>query len=76
MRAMGIRRALLAGHSLGAGVAAAQALAHPGRTSGIVLVDGDALRSGGGPALARDLIVDPYRTSAIRLVLGWDWAMR
>jgi pimeloyl-ACP methyl ester carboxylesterase len=76
MRVMGIERALLAGHSLGAGVAAAQALAHPGRTSGIVLVDGDALRSGGGPGFLRDLIVDPYRTSAIRIVLGWDWAMR
>ncbi|MDX6573209.1 MAG: hypothetical protein QOC86_2365 [Gaiellales bacterium] len=76
MRALGIERAVLAGHSLGAGVAAAEALARPGRTSGIVLVDGDALRSGGGPGFARDLIVDPYRTSAVRIVLGWDWAMR
>jgi pimeloyl-ACP methyl ester carboxylesterase len=76
MQALGIRRALLAGHSLGAGVIAAEALAHPGRTSGIVLVDGDALASGGGPAFVRDLIVDPYRTSALRIVLGWDWAMR
>ena len=76
MRALGLRRALLAGHSLGAGVIAAQALAHPARTSGLVLVDGDALASGGGPAFVRDLIVDPYRTSAFRIVRGWDWAMR
>ena len=76
MRALGIRRALLVGHSLGAGVIAAQALAHPGRTSGIVLVDGDALASGGGPGFLRDLIVDPYRTSVFRIVRGWDWAMR
>jgi pimeloyl-ACP methyl ester carboxylesterase len=75
MRALGISRALLAGHSLGAGVVAAEALAHPARTSGIVLVDGDAL-AGGGPGFVRDLIVDPYRTSAFRIVLGWDWAMR
>ena len=76
MRALGIRRALLAGHSLGAGVIAAQALAHPARTRGLVLVDGDALASGGGPGFLRDLIVDPYRTSAFRIVRGWDWAMR
>ena len=42
--------ALLVGHSLGAGVVAAQALAQPGGADGIVLVDGDALASGGGPA--------------------------
>jgi pimeloyl-ACP methyl ester carboxylesterase len=75
MLAVGVSRALLAGHSLGAGVIAAERLAHPGRTSGIVLVDGDAL-AGGGPGFVRDLIVDPYRTSAFRIVLGWDWAMR
>jgi pimeloyl-ACP methyl ester carboxylesterase len=76
MRVLGLSHALVAGHSLGAGVAAAEALAHPGRTTGIVLVDGDALASGGGPAFLRDLIVDPYRTSVFRIVLGWDWAMR
>ena len=76
MLAVGVSRALLAGHSLGAGVVAAEALAHPGRTSGIVLVDGDALAGGAGPGFLRDLIVDPYRTSAFRIVLGWDWAMR
>ena len=75
MLAVGVSRALLAGHSLGAGVIAAEGLAYPGRTSGIVLVDGDAL-AGGGPGFVRDLIVDPYRTSAFRIVLGWDWAMR
>ena len=76
MRAVGVQHALLAGHSLGAGVAAAEALAHPGRTDGVVLVDGDALAGGGGPGVLRDLIVDPYRTSAFRIVLGWDWALR
>ena len=76
VRALGFRRALLVGHSLGAGVVAAQALAHPGRTRGIVLVDGDALAGGGGPGFLRDLIVDPYRTSVFRIVRGWDWAMR
>ena len=41
-----------------------------------MLVDGDALAGGAGPGFLRDLIVDPYRTSAFRIVLGWDWAMR
>ncbi len=76
VQALGFRRALLVGHSLGAGVVAAQALAHPARTSGIVLVDGDALAGGGGPGFLRSLIVDPYRTSVFRIVRGWDWAMR
>jgi pimeloyl-ACP methyl ester carboxylesterase len=76
MHALGVRRALLVGHSLGAGVIAAQALAHPARTRGIVLVDGDALAGGGGPGVLRDLFVDPYRTSVFRIVKGWDWAMR
>jgi pimeloyl-ACP methyl ester carboxylesterase len=75
MRTLGISHALLAGHSLGAGVVAAEALAHPARVTGIVLLDGDALASG-GPGFLRDVIVDPYRTSAFRIVLGWDWAMR
>lgn len=76
MRTQGFSHALLVGHSLGAGVVAAEALAHPAKASGIVLVDGDGLASGGGPAFLRDLIVDPYRTSAFRIVRGWDWALR
>jgi pimeloyl-ACP methyl ester carboxylesterase len=76
MRVLRIGPALLVGHSLGAGVVAAQAIAHPARTSGIVFVDGDGLATGGGPAILRDLVVDPYRTAAFRIVKGWDWAMR
>ena len=41
-----------------------------------MLVDGDALAGGGGPAFLRSLVVDPYRTSVFRIVLGWDWALR
>jgi pimeloyl-ACP methyl ester carboxylesterase len=76
MGALGFRSALLVGHSLGAGVVAAEALAHPRRAHGIVLVDGDALATGGGPGFLRDVIVDPYRTSVFRIVRGWDWAVR
>lgn len=76
IRTLGLSRPLLVGHSLGAGVIAAEALAHPNGTRGIVLVDGDALAGGAGPGFLRHLIVDPYRTSAFRIVRGWDWAMR
>jgi pimeloyl-ACP methyl ester carboxylesterase len=76
MRTQGFAHALLVGHSLGAGVVTAEALAHPAKASGIVLVDGDGLAGGGGPAFLRSLIVDPYRTSAFRIVKGWDWALR
>ena len=75
MRTQGFSHALLVGHSLGAGVVAAEALTHPRRASGIVLVDGDALASGGGPGFLRNLIVDPYRTSAFRIVKNWNWAL-
>jgi lipase len=37
---LGVERALLAGHSMGAYVVARLAADHPGRTSGVVLVDG------------------------------------
>src|SRR6185312_15874762 len=62
----GAERAVLAGHSLGAWVAARAAAAHPERSAGVVLVDGGLSRrlSGGidpdavidsvlGPALVR-----------------------
>ena len=75
MSTQGFSRALLVGHSLGAGVVAAEALAKPARASGIVLLDGDALASGGGPGFLRSLIVDPYRTAAFRIVKGRDWAV-
>jgi lipase len=63
---LGVERALLAGHSMGAYVAARVAAEHPGRASGVVLVDGGlpltiqegvdpntALQEALGPALAR-----------------------
>ena len=45
---LAIRRPLLVGHSLGAGVAAGEALKRPNDTAGIVLLDGDAIPFGGG----------------------------
>ncbi|WP_165956891.1 alpha/beta fold hydrolase [Kribbella antibiotica] len=70
---------VLVGHSLGAGVVAEAALEQPAKIGGIMFLDGDGLPiPGGGPprAVVSTLIVDPYRTSALRLVLGSDSLIR
>jgi pimeloyl-ACP methyl ester carboxylesterase len=72
-RRLAIVRPLLVGHSIGAGVAAAAALAHPGSVTGIVLLDGDALPFGGGHGWLGDLLVYPYFTAAFRILTGSDW---
>ncbi len=79
MRQLGLQRPLVVGHSLGAGVAAGIALRDPRLVSGIVLLDGDALRGGGGSSFRSVLgavLIDPYFTSAWRLVTGSDTIFR
>lgn len=73
---LGLGRPLLVGHSLGAAVATGIALHHPADISGIVLLDGDALRGGGGGRLISTLLVDPYVTSVYRLLTGSDFLFR
>jgi pimeloyl-ACP methyl ester carboxylesterase len=68
-----IDRPILIGHSLGAGVAAAAALAHPHNFAGVVLLDGDALAFGGNHGWVADLLVYPYYTALYRIVTGSDW---
>ena len=72
-RRLHVRRPVLVGHSLGAGVAAAEALERPGRVSGIVLLDGDALPFGGGRSFLSHLLVYPWFPAALELASGWDW---
>jgi pimeloyl-ACP methyl ester carboxylesterase len=76
--AMGLDRATLVGHSSGAGVIAAAALKAPGRASGLVFLDGDALDTGAGEGAdnLRFILRDPYRTTVTRLVVRSDWAIR
>jgi pimeloyl-ACP methyl ester carboxylesterase len=70
---LGITRPLLVGHSLGAGVAAAEALARPGAVRGIVLLDGDALPFGGGRAWLSHALLYPWFDAALRLATSSDY---
>jgi pimeloyl-ACP methyl ester carboxylesterase len=70
---LGIVRPLLVGHSLGAGVVAAEALARPENVGGIVLLDGDALPFNGGVSWLSHLYVYPWYNAAYRVLSSWDW---
>ncbi|MEU1629955.1 alpha/beta hydrolase [Streptomyces sp. NPDC020096] len=70
-------RPLLVGHSSGAAMVAEAALRTPGRIGGLMLLDGDALDTGAGPPPAfRYVLLDPFRTSLLRLGLGSDSLIR
>jgi pimeloyl-ACP methyl ester carboxylesterase len=75
--ALGLDRPILVGHSSGAAAVALAALREPSQVGAVMFLDGDALSTGAGahsPTSA--LIVDPYRTTLIRLVLGSDGLIR
>jgi pimeloyl-ACP methyl ester carboxylesterase len=72
MRKLHIARPIVVGHSLGAAVAVT--VAQRGLTSRIVLLDGDALGTGGAPSLVRDVFAHtPFVTSGLRLATRWNW---
>lgn len=74
-KALGLKKPIVVGHSLGAAVAAESA--RRGLASQIVLVDGDALRGGGPPPWAMKALVDsPYFTSIYRFLLRSPWAVK
>jgi len=73
---LGIARPLLVGHSLGAGVAAAEALNRPRSVAGIVLLDGDALPFGGGRTWLAHVLVYPWFDAAFRVATSSDWVVR
>jgi pimeloyl-ACP methyl ester carboxylesterase len=72
----GANAALLVGHSSGAAVVGvAAASGGPRFARGVVFLDGDATPLG-GPAFLGRLLIDPYRTSLLRLALSQDWLIR
>lgn len=74
-RALGLKKPIVVGHSLGAAVAAE--LARRKIASRIVLVDGDALRGGGPPAwLVAPIVSSPFFITAYRVLLRSPWAVR
>jgi pimeloyl-ACP methyl ester carboxylesterase len=75
-RRLRIVRPLIVGHSLGAAVAAGEALQRPRAVTGIVFLDGDALPFGGGRSWLSDVLVDPWYDAAYRLLTSSDWLVR
>jgi pimeloyl-ACP methyl ester carboxylesterase len=70
-------RPMLVGHSSGAAVVADAALRAPKRIGSVMLLDGDALNTGAGPpSVFKYVLIDPYRTSLLRLGLGVDGLIR
>jgi pimeloyl-ACP methyl ester carboxylesterase len=74
-KALGLTKPVVVGHSLGAAVAVE--LARRGLASRIVLVDGDALRSGGPPrVVTKALVESPFFTTIYRFLLRSPWAIK
>jgi len=80
--AMHLQRPIVVGHSSGAAVAAAVALAAPQNVGGVMFLDGDGLPLDGTADGGRDdsgtslWIPQPYRTTLLRLVVRSDDAIR
>jgi pimeloyl-ACP methyl ester carboxylesterase len=77
INALHLTRPVVAGHSSGAAIVAEAALRDPQGIGGVAFLDGDALLTGAGQRNPLPyLLLDPYRTSALRLALRSDWLVR
>ncbi|MBW8486202.1 alpha/beta fold hydrolase [Actinomadura parmotrematis] len=75
--ALHLVRPVVAGHSSGAAIVAEAALRDPRGVGGVAFLDGDALLTGAGQRNPLPyLLLDPYRTSALRLALRSDGLVR
>ena len=72
--AMHLSRPVLVGHSSGAAVVALAALRAPGSVGGVMFLDGDGLPLPGGQGPPS--IIQPVRTTLLRLILRSDTAIR
>ena len=77
IKALGLVRPLLVGHSMGAAVAARVALDDPGAVGGVVFADGDALPITLPPRWLRaTILATPFATSAMRIATRWTSVVR
>jgi len=70
---------ILVGHSAGAADVGVAALDNPKAVRAVIFLDGDATPLGAPSFLgeiAATLIINPYKTSAIRLALSQDWLIK
>jgi len=71
----GANAPVLVGHSSGAAVVGLATLRGPSFVRGVIFLDGDATPLG-APGFLGWLIVNPYRTTILRLALGQDWLIK
>jgi pimeloyl-ACP methyl ester carboxylesterase len=70
-RLTGASSAVLVGHSAGAADVGIAAVRDPEAVRGVVFLDGDATGlPGGGPGIAGALLINPFRTTILRLALS------
>ena len=75
IQALHLHKPIVVGHSLGAAIAVEEA--RRGVASEAVLVDGDALSSGGPPHFVRDALAhSPFLTTAYRVLPRVDWVVK
>ena len=77
INALHLDRPILVGHSSGAAVAADATLRSPASIGGLMFLDGDGLATGAGQKTPlTHLLLNPYRTTLMRLAIRSDAAIR
>ena len=75
-RLTGANAPVIVGHSSGAAVVGMAALRGRNIVAGVMFLDGDAIGLVGAPSLLGWLLVNPYRTTILRLGLSSSWLIR